>query len=102
MHTGCTLYACLYTYFGHYCSIYVDTVVNHMASATYSGVGSGGSSYNAGNGHFPAVPYGSGDFNGCGGVCSDNFCDINNYNDPVEVSNISFFAWLGNRFFVFT
>ena len=56
-----------------------------MAGATYSGIGSGGSEFNAGNGHFPAVPYGSGDFNPCTGVCSDNWCDINNYNDPVEV-----------------
>ena len=64
-----------------------------MAGATYSGIGSGGSEFNAGNGHFPAVPYGSGDFNPCTGVCSDNWCDINNYNDPVEVcvSTLSLF-----------
>lgn len=39
-------------------SIYVDVLFNHMAGSTYAGTGSAGSEYDAGAGHFPAVPYG--------------------------------------------
>ena len=41
--------------------IYPDVVINHMAAGT--GSGTGGSWTDAGSLNFPAVPFGSGDFN---------------------------------------
>lgn len=60
--------------------IYADVVINHMSATT--GTGTGGSSGNSGTLSFPAVPYGSGDFN--------SRCSINNYNDIYQVRN----CWL--------
>ncbi|XP_070505320.1 alpha-amylase A-like [Chironomus tepperi] len=60
--------------------IYVDAVINHMAAG--DGVGTGGSSVSVSSLSFPAVPYGSGDFN--------PRCSIDNYNDPNQVRN----CWL--------
>ncbi|KAL7011009.1 hypothetical protein ACKWTF_014046 [Chironomus riparius] len=60
--------------------IYVDAVINHMAAG--NGAGTGGSSVSASSLSFPAVPFGSGDFNPS--------CAINNYNDPNQVRN----CWL--------
>ncbi|XP_055524227.1 alpha-amylase A-like [Wyeomyia smithii] len=58
--------------------IYVDIVINHMAAV--SGTGTGGSQVNGLE--FPAVPYGSGDFN--------PFCEITDYNNAEQVRN----CWL--------
>lgn len=41
--------------------IYVDAVINHMAAG--NGWGTGGSSSDANGLNFPAVPFGSNDFN---------------------------------------
>ncbi|XP_070505307.1 alpha-amylase A-like [Chironomus tepperi] len=60
--------------------IYPDAVINHMAAGT--GSGTGGSWTDAGSLSFPAVPFGSNDFN--------PRCDINNYNDANQVRN----CWL--------
>lgn len=60
--------------------IYVDAVINHMAAG--NGQGTGGSSASVSTLSFPAVPFGSGDFN--------PNCAINNYNDPNQVRN----CWL--------
>lgn len=59
--------------------IYVDAVINHMAAG--NGQGTGGSSSTVGS-SYPAVPFGSNDFN--------PNCAINNYNDPNQVRN----CWL--------
>ncbi len=58
-----------------------------MASSASSGQGSGGSSFDAGSGHFPSVPYGSGDFNGCGGECTPS-CEIKDYGDKDSVQKL--------------
>ena len=60
--------------------IYADVVINHMSATT--GTGTGGSNGNSGTLSFPAVPFGSGDFN--------PRCEINNYNDRNQVRN----CWL--------
>lgn len=62
--------------------IYVDAVINHMSQI--SGVGTGGSSADHGAVQFPGVPYGPNDFN--------PRCQINNYNDPIQVRN----CWLND------
>ncbi|KAG5676206.1 hypothetical protein PVAND_006055 [Polypedilum vanderplanki] len=60
--------------------IYPDVVINHMAAG--DGYGTGGSESRVSQLSFPAVPYGSNDFN--------PRCDITNYNDPYQVRN----CWL--------
>ncbi|CAO1306626.1 unnamed protein product [Diamesa hyperborea] len=57
--------------------IYVDLVINHMSAI--GGTGTGGSSGDPNSKSYPAVPYGSGDFN--------TPCAINNYNDRNQVRN---------------
>lgn len=57
--------------------IYSDIVFNHMSAQQGNGVG--GSQSNPGGPHFPAVPYGPGDFN--------SNCAINNYGDANQVRN---------------
>ncbi|KAF4520997.1 hypothetical protein B566_EDAN002493 [Ephemera danica] len=59
--------------------IYADVVFNHMTGGGSYLTGTGGSTANPDQKSYPAVPYGSGDFNGN--------CGINNYNNPVEVRN---------------
>lgn len=58
--------------------IYIDLVINHMAATTNNG-GTGGSTGNAGNMQFPAVPYETNDFH--------EPCSINDYNNAWEVRN---------------
>ncbi|CAG9810115.1 unnamed protein product [Chironomus riparius] len=60
--------------------VYPDVVINHLAAV--SGTGTGGSTENSGTLSFPAVPFGSGDFNAR--------CSIDNYNDAHQVRN----CWL--------
>ncbi|XP_058467619.1 alpha-amylase A-like [Malaya genurostris] len=60
--------------------IYPDIIINHMAAT--SGTGTGGSKVDVEALDFPAVPYGSGDFN--------PKCEINDYNNAEEVRN----CWL--------
>jgi alpha-amylase len=64
--------------------IYVDTVFNHMAAV--SGVGSGGSSYSVFLKSYPAVPYGSGDFNDP--KCKTSTGEIENYQDIYQVNEL--------------
>lgn len=60
--------------------IYVDAVINHMASVG-RGVGFAGTAYTEYN--YPGVPYSSFDFHFCGRP----FNDIKNYSDAYEVRN---------------
>ncbi|XP_053683306.1 alpha-amylase 1-like [Sabethes cyaneus] len=60
--------------------IYVDLIINHMAAT--NGVGTGGSHVDSSGLDFPAVPYGSADFNPP--------CEIYDYNDAYQVRN----CWL--------
>jgi alpha-amylase len=60
---------------------YVDAVINHMAAV--SGTGSAGSSFNAGSKSFPAVPFGSNDFNDA--KCKTSSGNIENYGDVNQV-----------------
>lgn len=59
--------------------IYVDIVINHMTGPSDYCVGTGGSTCNAGQKEYPAVPYSSLDFNPT--------CAINDYGNPIEVRN---------------
>ncbi|XP_046391056.1 alpha-amylase 4N-like [Ischnura elegans] len=59
--------------------IYVDAVFNHMTGDHQNAVGTGGSTANTFSESYPAVPYGSNDFN--------PKCDVNNYQDPNNVRN---------------
>lgn len=43
--------------------IYVDAIINHMTGTWNENIGTGGSTANFGNFHFPGVPYGRNDFN---------------------------------------
>ncbi|OWR53975.1 alpha-amylase precursor [Danaus plexippus plexippus] len=43
--------------------IYVDAIINHMTGTWNENVGTGGSTANFGNWHYPGVPYGRNDFN---------------------------------------
>ncbi|CAB3261281.1 unnamed protein product [Arctia plantaginis] len=43
--------------------IYVDAIINHMTGTWNENVGTGGSTANFGQWHYPAVPYGPNDFN---------------------------------------
>ncbi|XP_063383598.1 alpha-amylase 1-like [Cydia fagiglandana] len=43
--------------------IYVDAIINHMSGSWNENVGTGGSTANFGQWHYPAVPYGGNDFN---------------------------------------
>ncbi len=61
-------------------AIYADVVLNHMANG--SGTGEAGSFYNNAT-NYPAIPYGSADFN--------TACNID-YNDPWSIQN----CWLGD------
>ena len=61
--------------------IYVDAVINHMAAGGNGA--SAGSSFNAGTKSFPAVPYGSPDFNDA--KCRTGSGNIENYNDVNQV-----------------
>jgi hypothetical protein len=62
-------------------SIYVDTVINHLTGHGMVGTGVAGSSFDAPSQSYPAIPFSTLDFN-------QPFCEIANYNDPVEVSTI--------------
>ena len=65
--------------------IYADAVINHMTGGGW-GTGTGGSSWNADTLAFPGVPYSPWDFNECI-MCPRASCEIEAYDDPVEVSN---------------
>ncbi|XP_053610127.1 alpha-amylase 4N-like isoform X2 [Plodia interpunctella] len=43
--------------------IYVDAIINHMTGTWSENTGTGGSTANYGNWHYPSVPYGRNDFN---------------------------------------
>lgn len=43
--------------------IYVDAIINHMTGTWNENTGTGGSTANFGNWHYPGVPYGRNDFN---------------------------------------
>ncbi|XP_012937452.2 alpha-amylase [Aplysia californica] len=66
--------------------IYVDVVINHMCGGGGTGSGTGGSHYDANTLNFPAVPYGSSDFND-GSNCHSSDGNIHNYNNAEEVRN---------------
>lgn len=59
--------------------IYVDFLANHMTGFAGNARGTGGSTANAGERNFPAVPYGPNDFHWP--------CEVNNYNDAGNVRN---------------
>lgn len=63
-------------------SVYVDTIINHMAGENGCRTGSAGSSYC--HYDYPAVPYDYSDFHHCGRNGDD---DIENYQDRYEVQN---------------
>eukprot|EP00058_Branchiostoma_floridae_P009092 XP_002594580.1 hypothetical protein BRAFLDRAFT_77551 [Branchiostoma floridae] len=65
--------------------IYADVVINHMCGFGGSGHGTGGSYFNAENLDFPAVPYGSNDFNNCS-TCGTSDCKVQSYDDVNQVS----------------
>ncbi|CAH1797073.1 unnamed protein product [Owenia fusiformis] len=65
--------------------IYADLVINHMTGGG-QGQGSSGSYWNADSLSYPAVPFGSGDFNGRD-VCNTGSGNIENYNDANQVRN---------------
>lgn len=72
----------------HGVRIFVDMVVNHMVGAGGTGTGSAGSSFDADNLQFPAVPYGPNDFNCCQcDMCTTSSCDIDSYQDVNQVRN---------------
>jgi alpha-amylase len=58
--------------------IYVDVVINHMTQEFANALSVGGVTADTFNRHYPAVPYGPGDFN--------SKCEIRNYNNPIEVT----------------
>lgn len=65
--------------------IYIDGVINHVCGSGRSGIGTGGSAYDADAGNFPGVPYTIDDFNdcsNCGGCCC-----INAWQDAAMVRN---------------
>ena len=69
--------------------IYVDAVINHMASPL-SGIGTAGSHYDGVQLSYPGVPYNISDFKGKGNgsdQCATKDGKIHNYNDPNEVRN---------------
>jgi len=57
----------------------VDVVFNHMTADFPNAIGVGGTTANTFTRHYPGVPYGPGDFN--------HPCPINNYQNPINVSN---------------
>ena len=64
-------------------SIYVDAVINHMTGGG-SGIGSGGSWWDADSLDYPGVPYSSFDFHGSD-VCFTGSGNIEDYNDANQV-----------------
>jgi hypothetical protein len=62
------------------CRVYVDVVLNHMSGNHDNAVGVGGSTADTSNFDYPAVPFGSTDFN-------QPTCGIQNYADANNVSN---------------
>ncbi|XP_078573488.1 alpha-amylase-like [Branchiostoma floridae x Branchiostoma japonicum] len=66
--------------------IYADVVINHMCGFGGSGHGTGGSYFNAENLDFPAVPYGSNDFNNCS-TCGTSDCKVQSYDDVNQIRN---------------
>lgn len=66
--------------------IYVDVIINHMAGATMSGVGTGGSPYHAGNRSFPE--YSIEHFNSPD-KCPTESGDIEDWNDPIQCRDCS-------------
>jgi len=65
--------------------IYADAVINHMCGNGGSGTGSGGSYFDTSSESFPAVPFGSPDFND--GNCYTSSGQIENYGDANQVRN---------------
>lgn len=59
--------------------VYVDVIPNHMTGKGGNAIGTGGSTANAAQRSYPAVPYGPNDFHPA--------CSIDNYNDPYQVRN---------------
>ncbi|ODM96628.1 Pancreatic alpha-amylase [Orchesella cincta] len=66
--------------------IYVDAVINHMTGNSVQGAGTDGSAFDASAKSYPAVPYGSADFND-GTTCPTHSGSIENYQDPIQVRN---------------
>ena len=65
--------------------IYVDAIINHMTGMGRSSddePASGGSEYDADEGHYPAVPFTMNDFNTCDGCTG--CCCINSWTDHVN------------------
>jgi alpha-amylase len=60
----------------------VDVVFNHMTGDYENAYGVGGTPADTYNKQYPGVPYGPGDFHPT--------CEINNYQDPVNVSTKNF------------
>ncbi|XP_047533014.1 alpha-amylase 1-like [Vanessa atalanta] len=67
--------------------IYVDAIINHMTGTWNENVGTGGSTANFGNWHYPGVPYGRNDFNWPHCVISGN--DYNCCADRVRNCELS-------------
>ncbi|XP_052759709.1 alpha-amylase-like isoform X1 [Mya arenaria] len=65
--------------------IYVDAVINHM-TGSYTGHGTGGSSFDGNACRFPGVPYGPNDCNGHDN-CHTRDISIHNYGNSDEVRN---------------
>ena len=61
--------------------IYVDAILNHMSAS--SGIGTGGTYFDAGSQSFPGVPFGRNDFNDR--KCRSPSGNIENYNDMYQV-----------------
>lgn len=61
--------------------IYVDAIINHMGAT--AGVGTAGSSFNAGDRSFPAVPFSRNDFND--NICRSSSGSIESYSDINQV-----------------
>ncbi|XP_046351146.2 alpha-amylase-like [Haliotis rufescens] len=70
--------------------IYGDSVINHMASAASSGVGTSGSTYNGTALQFPGVPFGPSDFND-DATCHSPDMSIHDFNNVEEVRNCRLF-----------
>ena len=78
--------------------IFVDAVLNHMSHwGSGSGVGIGGTKYDANTKDFPGVPYTSEHFNSktsSPSVCTSASGDVEDWNDPVQARNCNLLGLL--------